>query len=76
MNVGQCYFLSDPAQQFQGRWQDESEDKPGSQARAQAHRSAMIWMETSEPTDQIRLTGTDSTGWALKGPGLMNRMGG
>lgn len=68
--------ISCQIQPSQGRWQDESEDKPGSQARAQAHRSAMIWMETSEPTAQIRLTGTNSTGWALKGPGLMNRMGG
>lgn len=39
MNAGQCYFLSDPAQQLQGRWQDKPEVKPGGQSRVQAQRS-------------------------------------
>lgn len=33
------------------------------QVPGQAHRCAMVWTETSK---EIRLTGNNSTGWALK----------
>lgn len=53
MDVGQCYFLSDPAQQFQGRWQDKSEVKPSSHSRAQAQLSGS-WPGTQVCHDRAR----------------------